>query len=60
MTTVAAVDPSTAPLALLYPDLQAELAVTRDLLSRVPWQKADWKPHAKSMSLRSLASHVAQ
>ncbi len=60
MSSVPAADPTTAPLALLYPDLQAELAVTRDLLTRVPWDRADWKPHPKSMSLRSLASHVAQ
>jgi uncharacterized damage-inducible protein DinB len=48
------------PVALLLPDLATELAVTRALLARVPWEKADWKPHAKSMSLGMLAGHVAQ
>jgi uncharacterized damage-inducible protein DinB len=48
------------PLALLYPELDAELAVTRTILSIVPWEHADWKPHARSMSLRQLATHVAQ
>ena len=47
------------PVALLLPDLATELAVTRALLARVPWEKADWKPHAKSMSLGGLAGHVA-
>lgn len=51
---------TTKPVALLYPELEAELAVTRDMLSRVPWDKAAWKPHAKSMQLSALAAHVAQ
>ncbi len=60
MTAVAFLDTSTSPVATLYPDLAAELAVTRDILSRVPWEQAAYKPHSKSMSLGSLASHVAQ
>ena len=51
---------TTAPLALLYPELDHEMKVTRDLLALVPWERAAWKPHAKSMSLGGLASHVAQ
>jgi uncharacterized damage-inducible protein DinB len=60
MPAVSPADPSTAPLALLYPDLHTELAVTRDILARVPWEQADWRPHPKSMTLRALAIHVAQ
>jgi uncharacterized damage-inducible protein DinB len=60
MTAVPAFDASTSPVALLYPELAAELAVTRDILSRVPWAQAAYKPHAKSMSLGALAAHVAQ
>lgn len=60
MSAAPAVDGSTPPVALLYPELAAELAVTREILSRVPWAQASYKPHAKSMSLGSLASHVAQ
>ena len=48
------------PIAVLYPELEAELAVTRSLLAIVPWEQAAWKPHAKSMSLGQLATHVAQ
>lgn len=59
-TTVPAFDPSTPPVELLYPELAAELTVTREILSRVPWDQAAYKPHAKSMSLGSLATHVAQ
>ena len=40
MTAVAFLDTSTSPVATLYPDLAAELAVTRDILSRVPWEQA--------------------
>ena len=36
-----------------------EAASTRKILERVPEGKADWKPHEKSMSLSTLAVHVA-
>lgn len=57
MTVVPELD---SPVALLYPDLAAELAVTREILSLVPWDQAAYAPHAKSMSLGKLATHVAQ
>lgn len=60
MTAVPAFDTSTASVALLYPELTAELAVTREMLSRVPWAQSAYKPHTKSMSLGGLAAHVAQ
>ncbi len=37
-----------------------EMAKARESLSRVPDDKFDWKPHAKSMSMGTLASHIAQ
>lgn len=40
-------------------DLEHELATTRRVLQRVPEAHFDYKPHAKSMSLRELASHTA-
>jgi uncharacterized damage-inducible protein DinB len=43
----------------LLPEFDHEMATTRKLLERVPEQKLDWKPHAKSMSLGELATHVA-
>lgn len=32
---------------------------TRHTLERVPFDKADWKPHAKSKAMGALAQHVA-
>jgi uncharacterized damage-inducible protein DinB len=47
-------------IALLYPDLDVELATTRKMLEGVPFERGDWRPHPKSMTLLQLASHVAQ
>jgi len=45
----------------LLTELDAEIKTTRETLSRVPdTDKADFKPHPKSMKLGSLAPHVAQ
>lgn len=43
----------------LLPEFDHEMAVTRTVLERVPEEKFDWKPHAKSFSLGALATHVA-
>ena len=43
----------------LLPEYDHETATTRRLLERVPDGKFDWKPHAKSMSLGELSSHLA-
>lgn len=40
-------------------ELRQEATVTRKLLERVPEEHFDWKPHEKSMTLRELASHLA-
>lgn len=37
-----------------------EASNTRKLLALVPFEKADFKPHEKSMTLRRLATHVAE
>lgn len=44
--------------ASLLPEFDMEMANTRKILERVPDDKFDYKPHAKSMSLRQLAVHV--
>lgn len=41
-------------------ELEREAQTTRKMLQRVPDDKYDWKPHAKSMSLRSLVTHIAE
>jgi len=43
----------------LLPEFDREMATTRKLLERVPEDRLSWKPHAKSMSLGELATHVA-
>src|SRR5687768_9937292 len=43
----------------MLPEFDHESATTRTLLERVPEVKAEWQPHAKSMSLGYLASHIA-
>src|SRR5262244_1937540 len=40
-------------------ELEQESATTRRVLERVPSDKLAWKPHEKSMSLGTLALHVA-
>jgi uncharacterized damage-inducible protein DinB len=49
-----------SPLALLFPDLDAEISTTRRMLERVPNGKEDWRPHPRSRTLGDLSSHVAQ
>ncbi len=36
-----------------------EAATTRKMLARVPGDKFEYKPHAKSMDIKRLASHIA-
>ena len=43
----------------ILPEFDHETATTRSLLERVPADKADWKPHPKSMSLGRLSMHIA-
>ena len=42
----------------MLPEYDSEMATTRKLLERVPFDKADWKPHEKSFSMAELASHL--
>ncbi len=41
-------------------ELKFEAISTRKMLERVPEAKFDWSPHEKSMTLRRLATHVAE
>ena len=45
--------------AALLPEFDQEMAGTRKTLERVPDDKFDYKPHAKSMPLKQLAVHLA-
>jgi len=44
----------------LAAELRFEAISTRKMLERVPEDKFDWSPHGKSMTLRRLATHVAE
>jgi uncharacterized damage-inducible protein DinB len=43
----------------LLAEFDHEMGTTRKLLERLPDEKLSWKPHAKSMSLGGLATHLA-
>jgi uncharacterized damage-inducible protein DinB len=45
---------------LLLTEFDEEIRKTRTMLERVPEDKKDFKPHAKSMPLSRLAPHVAE
>jgi uncharacterized damage-inducible protein DinB len=40
-------------------ELKHESVGTRKMLALFPADKADWKPHAKSMKIKDLATHIA-
>lgn len=44
----------------LLKEMKQEAETTRKMLSRVPNDKYDWKPHEKSSTLRHLATHLAE
>lgn len=44
---------------LLSGEVEQEFANTRKMLERVPADKFDWSPHEKSMSVKQLATHIA-
>ena len=41
-------------------EFDGEMETTRRLLERVPSGRLEWSPHPKSMTLKQLASHVAE
>jgi uncharacterized damage-inducible protein DinB len=46
-------------IAELLQEVDREWATTRRVLARVPSDRLDWTPHAKSMSIGRLAMHLA-
>lgn len=45
---------------MLLKEMEQEAQTTRKMLGRVPDDKFDWKPHEKSMNIRSLVTHIAE
>lgn len=44
----------------LKAELEFEAGKTRKMLERITDDKLDWRPHAKSMTLGRLATHIAE
>ena len=47
-------------ITALLKEMEQEAQTTRKMLSRVPDDKYDWKPHPKSMTIRQLSTHIAE
>lgn len=45
---------------LLLAEMEQEARTTRKMLERIPDDKYDWRPHPKSMDIRTLAAHIAE
>jgi len=44
----------------LLKEMEQEAQTTRKMLARIPDDKYDWQPHEKSMTIRRLATHIAE
>jgi uncharacterized damage-inducible protein DinB len=47
-------------IQMFLKELEQEAQTTRKMLQRVPNDKYDWQPHPKSMTIRKLATHIAE
>ncbi|WP_448702177.1 DinB family protein [Mucilaginibacter sp. AW1-3] len=47
-------------ISMFLKELDEEAQITREMISRIPNDKFDWQPHPKSMTIRRLASHIAE
>jgi uncharacterized damage-inducible protein DinB len=46
-------------IKMLLKEMDEEAVTTRKMLACVPNDKYDWQPHPKSMTVRRLATHIA-
>src|ERR1700759_2668800 len=46
-------------IPMLLKEMEQEAQTTRKMLERIPNDKYDWQPHPKSMTIRRLATHIA-
>ena len=44
----------------LLAEFKQEKDLTRKILERVPFDRPQWKPHEKSMTIQRLASHISE
>lgn len=47
-------------IEMLLKEMDREAVTTRKMLSIVPDDKYNWKPHEKSMTIQQLATHIAE
>ncbi|MCR8559462.1 DinB family protein [Mucilaginibacter sp. BJC16-A38] len=47
-------------IPMLLKEMEQEAQTTRKMLERIPNDKLDWQPHVKSMTIRRLATHIAE
>ena len=47
-------------IEMLLKEMEREAVTTRKMLSIIPDDKYNWKPHEKNMTVRSLATHIAE
>ncbi|MBB2149859.1 DinB family protein [Pedobacter gandavensis] len=47
-------------IKMFLEELAQEAQTTRKMLAIVPSEKFDWQPHPKSMTVKVLASHIAE
>jgi uncharacterized damage-inducible protein DinB len=47
-------------IPMFLKEMNQEAGTSRKMLERVPAAKFEWRPHPKSMTLRQLATHVAE
>jgi uncharacterized damage-inducible protein DinB len=47
-------------IQIFLKELEKEAVTTRKMLEKVPDDKYDWQPHEKSMTIRRLATHIAE
>jgi uncharacterized damage-inducible protein DinB len=47
-------------IPLLLKEMEQEAATTRKMLQRVPIDNLTWKPHEKSMDMKTLSVHIAE
>ena len=45
---------------LLLREMEQESKATREMLSRVPADQSEWRPHPRSMTIGALARHLAR
>lgn len=60
MTTTQEAPHTMTMIEMFTKELEQEAKTTRKMLERVPTDKFGWQPHEKSMTIKVLATHIAE